>query len=362
MMLNNMNNDLNFLSSIQSVRGLPRAPLEKAAELLATTMACGIDRGRGKKVTLSDDSGIRFPIPSSLRLGFDEDIEPINGAWKTKLVVGLDSSCIRLAQADDGAFYSVKIAAIGACGSELSGYLVIGPLLMYIDETNAKTLIKETVAPGLPAAILVNNNNLLERLIRVISERVVTHALVSSLEESLILIDGCLRPSLMEPIVASISAISRTARERGNEIIGISKGTQIRILANYIDRLCSSSTAPSFVEIPKQKASLSQRITERIFAVRFSRAPIAFRVDIPFNAGRSERRILSEIVHNDDLSSGYPQTLRLAHHNSLFARSEIMSLRTCMRRDFGVKPQPSQPIRPTALGCLASIGHAGASA
>lgn len=361
MMLNNMNNDLNVPSGTRSVKGLPRAPLEEAAELLATTMACGIERGRGKKVTLSEDSGIRFPIPSSSRLGFDKDIEPINAPWKTKLLVGLDSSCIRLAQADDGAFYSVKIAAIGAYGRELSGYLVIGPLLMYVDEANAKILIKETAAAGLPAVLLVNNNNLLERLIRVISERIVAHALVSSLEESLILLDGCLRPSIMEPRGANISAISGTARERGNEIIGISKGTQIRILANCIDRLCSSSTAPSFVEVPKQKVGLSQRITERIFAVRFSRAPIAFRVDIPSNAGQSERTILSEIVHNDDLSSGYPQTLRLAHHHSLFARSEIMSLRTCIRRDFGVIPQPSQPIRPTALGCLASIGHSGAN-
>jgi len=77
-----------------------------------------------------------------------------------------------------------------------------------------------------------------------------------------------------------------------------------------------------------------------------------FRVDVSRCNVEEDSQVLGDLKQNDLFFRGYPETLRLAHHLSVFDSSTISSTRSYLSRRFGLIHIPSDDLRATVLGKL----------
>jgi hypothetical protein len=56
------------------------------------------------------------------------------------------------------------------------------------------------------------------------------------------------------------------------------------------------------------------------------------------------------LLWNDAFASGYPDSLKVAHHLSIFSRAEDQALKAFVAKRFRVRQLPTFPLRKIALG------------
>jgi hypothetical protein len=66
--------------------------------------------------------------------------------------------------------------------------------------------------------------------------------------------------------------------------------------------------------------------------------------------------VLGSILSNDSFTVGYPESLRVAHHLSVFARSEDMALKAYITDRYSLKHLRSFGLRRLTLGGLSNSG------
>jgi hypothetical protein len=217
-------------------------------------------------------------------------------------------------------------------------------VLFYLSE---KTIHESELEERLSRLVILDDD-LAKRLIRVRVERAVQKEIASHFTNSIILVDGSLKASMFEERERSISKISESSVLRKNMLIGISKSTKLKAL----DRAAAPLTKvpePAYIEVDDIIKSLIRNTVGSNLMVKLEKgsSPI-LRADIVGNRSQS----LGMLLGNDVVAGGYPETLRLAHHISTFTSTEMTCLRSHILNNYDVTELAADDIRRTLLGSI----------
>ena len=317
-------------------------------ESVSKCLAPKLDVLKGKKIVFCHDDKKMIPVD-----GWGMRSNPYSGTTITTirpikenvLVAAIDSSSIKLAETEDGSLYGIKCGLATAYAGHTLMHFKIGPGLFYLSE---KTVHESELEERLSRLVLLDDD-LAKRLIRVRVERAVQKEIASNFTNSIILVDGSLKASIFEERDCRISKISESSVLRKNMLVGISKSTKLKAL----DRAAAPLTkvpGPAYIEVEDIIKSLIRNTIGSNLMVKLEKgtsSPI-LRADIVGEVGRS----LGILLGNDVVAGGYPETLRLAHHISTFTSTEVTCLRSHILNNYDVTELAAEDIRRTLLGSI----------
>ncbi len=317
-------------------------------ESVSKCLAPKLDVLKGKKIVFCYDDKKMMPVEGwGMRSNpySATTITTIRPIKENALVAAIDSSSIKLAETEDGSLYGIKCGLATAYSGRTLMHFKIGPGLFYLSE---KTIHESELEERLSRLVLLDDD-LAKRLIRIRVERAVQKEIASNFTNSIILVDGSLKASIFEERDCRISKISESSVLRKNMLIGISKSTKLRAL----DRAAAPLTkvpGPAFIEVEDIIKSLIRNTIGSNLMVKLEKgnsSPI-LRADIVGDVNQS----LGMLLGNDIVAGGYPETLRLAHHISTFTSTEVTCLRSHILNNYDVMELAADDIRRTLLGSI----------
>ncbi len=350
-----MNKQLNIpINLLQTID--PIHLISNIENQLNSEMAHNICRLKNKKVIFNRNS--------------NNELKPIHG-WDIKTpeleskifkpstkqitVAGIDSSCIQVAETDVGSVYAGRAAVVFSQNGKISKYIRIGPIIYYMDEINASKLSFEISGSDRLKKLFLLDKSLAQQIIREKLERNIALELTKMLSNSIIMIDGCLRYSKFEERKSNLRRLIELANENNNIIIGLSKVTRIGILNNISQVLYNSRNTPAYLNVNEFIPPFLSYTKSQILLVRFSNDGHPYRIDIPSS---NIEESLSLLISSDSFYHGYPETLKMAHHFSIFTGTQSDSIKSYLVKNIGVLEIPSENIRYASLGSMSfRISH-----
>lgn len=334
-MLRNMNSQLNVAAAVnvESLNVLAkefRVQFDISAEVIN-------ERLSGRRFVFNKDGREAYPF---------DDWEVADGAAIPMLPTGeaitiasTDSSCILLGETSDSSVYAVRAAVCFANMGMVMGYFRIGPLVVHLSSKGSCGL--PTQLEGYELRVALSDHQIAERIIRNTVEKRILASLLAFREKMVVMADG----SLKHPLDSYPDLLFRGG-ESGSSLVGISK-TSALISSNKLSGVVSRTKSPCY-------APVEEGLIETMLA-KFSKDGLVFRVDVARSPGRVPQ-VLGSILQNDNFTAGYPESLRVAHHLSVFARSEVMALKAYLTNRYSIKQLQSFGLRRIALGGLSNSG------
>lgn len=316
------------------------------AESVSKCLAPKLDGLRGKKIVFSRDDKKMIPVD-----GWGLKSNPYTTATITTirpikdkaLVAAIDSSSVKIAETEEGSLYGIKCGIAMAYAGRALMHFKIGPVLFYLSEST----IQDSDLEERLARLVLMDDDYAKRLVRVRAERAVQKELASHFTNSIILVDGSLKTSVFEERERSIGKIAESCVLRRNMMIGISKGTKLKVL----DRAAAPLTkvpGPAYIEVDTIIKSLIRNTVGSNSMVKLEKSSPVLRADIV--GDRSES--LGMLLGNDPVAGGYPETLKLAHYISTFTGTEMTCLRSHVLNSYDVTELAADDIRSMLLGSI----------
>ncbi|MEM4312087.1 MAG: hypothetical protein QXX95_06840 [Nitrososphaerales archaeon] len=260
------------------------------------------------------------------------DMQHVNTINLKAWIGAVDSTCILLATTNKGLLFAFRACVVLSYSGKPRAFLRLGPYLIHLNSNNLDNMNYLLSLNG--------EKNLMNQVIRIRIERILQKLLATNLKNSLILIDGSLRYSVVEPKPFNLKDIIEISKERDNHIIAISKKTIIKNIQNLTSKLFECKDAPLIIPL-----SLNGEVSlGHITITKFTRDGIPLRVDYQ----NSLKLALSMLLSNDSFNFGYPESLSLAHRLSIFNALEISSLK-CYVKAKGAIEVPSYNFRTLVL-------------
>ena len=301
-----------------------------------------------KKLVFVDDEegipiqnwGIHSEKYSNLKL------TPIAPAEAEKLVFGIDSSCIKVAEVEDGGLYAVKGSVCISFKGKPTAHLKIGPLMFYLNEEVLQSLKFDRNV----FKLILFNDDYAKKFLRVNIERYIQFWISKLISGSLILIDGSLKSSIFENNLYHISKIIENSVINGNSVIGISKSSKIKIL-KYLSYPLIRSTVPAYVDINLIIRSLISKTYGEHILVKLSSNEYSniLRADV-VSYDNDLNSTLGTLLHNELINFGYPSSLSLSHHVSVFSNTELASIKSFIKSNYSIKEITHENARASVLG------------
>lgn len=230
---------------------------------------------------------------------------------KGRLVASIDSTCMPLAYSGSQLLYAARVSVVFSTEGRVTFYSRIGPVLSSHD-------------------ILSQSREQIESCIRREMETRAANSIMSSGFEGILLLDG----SLKHP---------DSVRVDKNEDADVAAFSKMSVLAlSGLDSSLYMAEYPSYITIQKGKVTT--------LLAKMTKKGIVFRIDII--SKRKPEEVLGLILYNDLFYAGYPESLRLAHHLSVFNRAELIAMQAIISKQLRVRNSPSFDIRKVALGTL----------
>ena len=274
-------------------------------------------------------------------------ITTIQPSTDNTTICAVDSSTIQLAETEDGSLYGVKSGVALSVGGHALIHFKIGPILFYLSE---ETIAHSQLDHRLAKLILIDNDSA-KQLIRVRVERVIQMELSSNFSKSVIVVDGSLKSSLFEEKNRGIKNVVENCLVKQNSVIGISKSSKLKIL-DRVSTPLAKVQGPAYMDVNMIVKSLVRNTIGDNLIVKFDscNSPI-LRADVV--SGKSDKdEALEQLLGNDSMACGYPETLRLAHHISTFTYTEVSCLRGHVLSNYDVIELASEDVRKTLLGSI----------
>jgi hypothetical protein len=248
-------------------------------------------------------------------------------------VSSVDSTCVLVGETSQGALYAARTAVGISLEGSLRRYFRLGPILVYATPNGLSGLRNTMTTSELD--LLLNDHAVAERFIRNVVERRVVEALAVSEQETIVMADGSLKHPMGQ---FSGRPLQRTSKR--NCLVGFSKSSNL-ILSEDAVRALTSTSGPCYYIVEDGPV--------RTVLAKFTSGGLVFRLDL---CGSEEpaQTTLGRIMWNDAFSSGYPDSLKVAHHLSIFSKAEDQALKTFVAKRFRVKQLSTFPLRKIALG------------
>lgn len=247
-------------------------------------------------------------------------------------IASVDSTCVLVGENSRGALYAARTAVGISYEGSLRRFFRLGPILVYANSNGLSGLI-----PRLPPSeldLLLSDHAVAERFIRNTVERRVIEALSAGNGDMVVMADG----SLKHPMGQLGSSVARRGWA-GRSMVGFSKSSNL-ILSEDAMAALSKAPLPSYHVLDKSACST--------VLAKFTADGLVFRLDI---AGpEAPETVLGRILWNDAFASGYPDSLKVAHHLSIFSKADDQALKAFVTKRFGVRRLHTFPLRKIALG------------
>ncbi|MDG6909282.1 MAG: hypothetical protein JRN08_02840 [Nitrososphaerota archaeon] len=247
-------------------------------------------------------------------------------------VASVDSTCVLVGETSQGALYAARTAVGVSYEGSLRRFFRLGPILVYASSTGLDGLL-----PHLPSSeldLLLSDRGVAERFIRNTIERRVIEAVSQGDERVIVMADG----SLKHPM-SQMSSPHFAGMGKGRTMVGFSKSSSL-ILSEDIMGALSKAPSPSFHTVDRGQVST--------VLAKFATDGLVFRLDVA--APEPTETTLGRILWNDAFASGYPDSLKVAHHLSIFSRADDQALKALVAKRFRVRQLHAFPLRKIALG------------
>ena len=246
-------------------------------------------------------------------------------------VASVDSTCVMVGETAQGALYAARTAVGISFEGALRRFFRLGPILVYATSSGLSGL-----APRIASAemdLLLSDHTVAERYIRNTVERRVIEALSAGEGDTIVMADG----SLKHPMGQLPGRFMHGAGSRC--IVGFSKSSNL-ILSEVMVSALSRAQGPTYYTVEHGPVST--------VLAKFTPDGLVFRLDL--SGPEPEETILGRIAWNDAFASGYPDSLKVAHHLSIFSKAEDQALKAFVTKRFRVHPLHTFPLRKIALG------------
>lgn len=317
------------------------------AESVSKCLAPKLDGLKGKKIVFSCDDKKMIPVDGwglrSNPYAAAATVTTIRPIKENALVAAIDSSSVKIAETEDGSLYGIKCGIATAYAGRALMHFKIGPMLFYLSEST----IQDSELEERLARLVLMDGDYAKRLIRLRAERAVQKELANQFTNSVILVDGSLKASVFEDRERSIAKIAESCVLRKNMLIGISKGTRLKVL----DRAAAPLTkvpGPAYIDVDMIIKSLIRNTVGSSSMIKLEKSSPVLRADIV--GDRSES--LGVLLGNDTVAGGYPETLKLAHYISTFTSTEMTCLRSHVLNTYDVTELVADDIRSMLLGSI----------
>jgi len=247
-------------------------------------------------------------------------------------VASVDSTCVLVGETAQGALYAARTAVGISYEGALRRFFRLGPILVYASSSGLSGL-----TPHLPPAemdLLLSDHAVAERYIRNTVERRVIEALSVPDEGTIVMADG----SLKHPM-GQMSGYAGRHTGGSRCLVGFSKSSNL-ILSEGMASALSRAKGPSYYTVEHGPVST--------VLAKFTPDGLVFRLDL--SGPEPEETTLGRIVWNDAFASGYPDSLKVAHHLSIFSKAEDQALKAFVTKRFRVRQLHTFPLRKVALG------------
>lgn len=245
-------------------------------------------------------------------------------------VASVDSTCVLIGETSEGSLFAARTAVGISYGGCLRKFFRLGPILVYASSSGLMGLARDISSSELD--LLLSDHTVAERFIRNTIERRVVSAL-SSRNGMILMADGSLRHPMGQRPVGILRSKDRAS------LVGFSKSSNL-ILSEGAMAALSKAQVPSY--FPVEEGPVSTVLA------KFTPEGLVFRLDL---AGPEDAHTtLGRILWNDAFASGYPDSLKVAHHLSIFSKAEDQALKTYVTKKFRVRHLYTFPLRKIALG------------
>ena len=270
---------------------------------------------------------------------------------RERQVIAIDSSCALVGETEDGSIFAGRVAIVSASKNSVRAHCRAGPFIFYINQKSISNAFDSKLSGRVSRAIL-SDTAIAERFIRVRLERSAQLQVARTFSDSLILVDGSLRSSILETEGLSFCKLERATRENLNQLVGFSKTSSLRFISNAAAFLQSNGKGENFFDITDTLRVFMQNLESRVLVAKFSQNSQVFRLDLSRANTEVDSQVLADLKYNDIFFRGYPETLRLAHHLSVFDSFTVSSTRSYLSRKFSLVRVASDDLRATILGKL----------
>jgi len=266
----------------------------------------------------------------------DSKASPIAPEPAEATIASTDSSCILLGESAEGSAYAVRAAVCFSNGGAVRGYFRVGPTIVYLTREGAFG-----IPPLEPYELrfALSDRQIAERIIRNAVEKRILASLMRSPQLSIVMADGSLKHPFDPYPVGPAD---------GGEgcLIGFSKSSSL-VASSRQTGAVSEARGPAY--------AVTQDGPIRTLIAKFSHDGLVFRLDVARAPLRVDR-VLGVLLSNDGFCVGYPESLRMAHHLSVFSRSEDTALKAYLTKRYELRNLPSFGLRRITLGSLSNSG------
>ncbi|MFQ6010957.1 MAG: hypothetical protein ACE5KG_02170 [Nitrososphaerales archaeon] len=295
---------------------------QKLSEKINTSLPGNMDELRGQPILVGREMGNtplgRWSASSS------NGTHAIPLIQEERIIVSIDSSALPVAQLEEGYVVASRLSIVFSLFGAPKRFIRIGPLLHFLKARQIVTLREPKNEGQDPSAY--------GKFLRCNLEQLAAQ-LVSRMDDTCILLDGSLAYWDWQTYEAPHSTY-----------VAISKSIPFRDQKSYSHPLGEGEFRCSYTST----RSMIKESYETLY-VRFGKSPFILRVDVA-TQDHDTWYPLGLIKKNDTLSNGYPESLRLAHHFSIFTQMEIESLRYQVLTQYDPIENPSYNLRKAILG------------
>jgi hypothetical protein len=248
-------------------------------------------------------------------------------------VASVDSTCVLLGETSMGALYAARAAVGISFEGSLRRFFRLGPILVYASASGLSGIGPRGHSEEFSS--LLADHAVAERVIRNTVERRVVDTLLAGDEELIVMADG----SLKHPLGQFSGSTPRLPRSRSC-MVGFSKSSNLIFSEEAVSAI-SRTGAASYYKVDDGPI--------KTVLAKFTPDGLVFRLDLTEETGPLDV-ILGRIMFNDAFSSGYPDSLKVAHHLSVFSKAEDQALKAFVTRRFRLRQLPTFSLRTIALG------------
>ena len=322
--------------------------MQKILDFSSVDTFIKIENLRGKKIIFTPDD--KFLVPSggwgSSNPIYDSIvINQIHPSNESCMVAGVDSSCIKIGETEDGILYAAKCGIAISMSSQIVMHFRIGPVIFYLTEG---TLQNSDLDRRLVKVLLFDVDTA-KRMIRTNIERSVQYELSKILQNSIILVDGSLKSSQYESRYCNYAKVLENCALRSNSLVGLSKCSKLKILDKVSQNLRTFKN-PGTMDVSFIIKSMVKNSIGNNTLIKLSSNGLIFRADVVSGFNKDYVATFGILLGNDSAPSGYPECLRLAHHVSCFSTTEVSGLRGHIINNYDVKELYTEDVRRNILG------------
>jgi hypothetical protein len=242
---------------------------------------------------------------------------PITNQTIRKKVTAVDSSTCLIGETEFGTLYGARLAIVTREGENLICSST-GSIMVLVTEDLVRCHVDQR--NHFLVGRIVTDVDMGGRFIRSVLEKTGLRMALERSTQSILLYDGAL--SLLQNLapLGSTQDYLSNSEAGGNMLLGVCKSTALKVVAEAQESLYLKCGFPCY-------SVVGSLYDDQILltVAKLAKNALPLRIDIPGSISPSE--VLGELLYNDKMHEGYPETLYLAHHMAVFNRLDISALR-----------------------------------